>query len=141
MKKIVVLLLIISFYQCADNRENNNILPFVAVNETINLNLPQFINLQVPGGWSYSNGGLKGIIIYNVNGTQFKAFERASPHLPISQTCSQMMVNNGIKMISPCDDSEFSILDGSPLTSGVEYFAREYLVNRINNSVLQITNF
>lgn len=141
MKKLLVLFLALTLYNCVDNKKNDDILPYVQVNETIDLNLPEFINLNVPGGTAYASGGLKGLIIYNINGTQFKAFERAAPHLPISSSCSQMVVQNGIKMVCPCDDSEFNILNGQPLTDGVDKFAREYLVTNLNGTVLRITNF
>ncbi len=126
---------------CVDNKQNNDVLPYVSVNETIDLNLPAYINLNIPGGTAYASGGLKGLIIYNINGTQFKAFERAAPHLPISSSCSQMVVQNSIKMVCPCDDSEFNILNGQPLTDGIDEFAREYLVTNLNGTILRITNF
>jgi len=141
MKKFGLILILVAFFNCTTNPENNDLLPYISVNETINLELPQYVNLQVPGGWTYASGGLKGLIIYNINGTQFKAFERAAPHLPLSKSCSQMEVVNNFKMVCPCDDSEFNILNGSPLTSGIDYFAREYLVTNLNGSVLRITNF
>ena len=141
MKNILLALItIIIFGSCTNNAQNNDILPFVTVNETIDLSLPQYINLQVPGGWAYANGGLSGIIVYNLNGTQFKAFERAAPHIQISG-CSQMVVENNIRMRCPCDDSEFNILNGSPLTDGIDKNAREYLVSNLNGVVLRITNF
>ena len=122
------------------NSQNNDILPIIPVNETINLSLPAYIDLTVPGGWAYAPGGISGIIVYNINGTQFKAFERSAPHIP-SSSCSQMVVENSIRMKCPCDDSEFNILNGAPLTDGVSYSAREYLVTNLNGSVLRITNF
>jgi len=141
MKKIILLLLTVTFYNCVDTKENNDLLPFISVNETIDLNLPQYINLQVPGGWAYASGGLKGIILYNINGSQFKAFERSAPHFSVSSSCSQMVVENSIKMLCPCDDAIFNILNGAPLTSDVTQFAREYLVTNLNGTVLRITNF
>ena len=81
------------------------------VNETINLDLPQFIDLQVPGGWAYTSGGLQGLIIYN-NGTQFKAFDRSCPGQTIS-SCSQMIVDPNLRIVCPCDDSEYNILNGN----------------------------
>ena len=44
-------------------------------------------------------------------------------------------------MKCPCDGSEYSIIDGSPQTSGYSNFAREYRVNVINPSTINITNF
>ena len=141
MKKIAFLLFFMTLLGCGSTTTPEDLLPYVAVNENVNLDLPQFVNLQVPGGWAYVSGGLKGIIVYNINGTQFKAFERAAPHLPLSKTCSRMDVVNGFKMVCPCDDSEFNILNGAPLTSGINYFARDYLVTNLNGAVLRITNF
>lgn len=140
MRKVLLLLSFFILFSCTKEVQNNDILPVVMVSETVDLNLPEFINLQVPGGFAYMSGGIKGIIIYNVNGTQFKAFERSCPHLAPA-SCTQMTVENGIKMVCSCDNSEFNILNGAPLTSGIAYFAREYLVTNINGSVLRITNF
>ncbi len=125
---------------CTTDSQNNDILPYVPVNTTIDLTLPESVNLVVPGGWAYVSGGIKGIIIYNMNGTQFKAYERSAPHLPPS-SCSQMVVENGLRMKCQCDDSEFNILNGAPLTSGITYSAREYLVTNLNGTILRITNF
>ena len=102
--------------------------------------MPQYLNLQVPGGWAYTTGGIKGIIIYNVNGTTFKAFERSCPHLSPSN-CTQMTIEDSIKMKCPCDDSEFNILNGASLTQGITHSAREYLVTRTSSSTLRISNF
>ncbi len=141
MKKFIFILLAIClFINCTNDNQNNDILPYIPVNESINLNLPAYSNLVVPGGWAYTSGGINGIIVYNINGTQYKAYERSAPHLA-SSSCSQMVVENSIKMKCPCDDSEFNILNGAPLTEGISYFAREYLITNLNGSILQITNF
>ena len=141
MKKyILVIITLIFFSNCTNNAQNNDILPHVQVNETVNLSLPEGQDLNVPGGWTTIQGGLSGIIVYRINQDQFKAFERAAPHIPMSG-CSQLVVENNIRMRCPCDDSEFNILNGAPLTDGVSYSAREYLVTNLNGSVLRITNF
>jgi len=105
--------------------------------QTINLANPEFINLQVPAGWAYANGGTKGVVIYRL-GNSFRAFSRECPHL----TCAnKMVVVNDIKLACPCDDAEFSILDGSPQTAGVSKSVCEFKVNQISSSVLNVTNF
>ncbi|TVZ56056.1 hypothetical protein OD91_1335 [Lutibacter sp. Hel_I_33_5] len=140
IKKVFILFTFLICLSCTDTTENNDVLPFVQVNVTVDLNLPQFLDLRVPGGWAYSSGGISGIIIYNLNGNQFKAFERSCPHIPVSN-CTRMQVENNIKMKCLCDDSEFNILNGSPITSGIDKFAREYLVTNLNGTILRITNF
>jgi nitrite reductase/ring-hydroxylating ferredoxin subunit len=141
MKKVFFAVITLFFLNsCTSDTTTNDILPFVPVDETIDLSLPEYIDLQVPGGWAYAPGGIKGIIIYNLNGTQFKSFERAAPHIQPS-ACSQMIVENALRMRCQCDDSEFNILNGAPLTDGITYTAREYLVTNLNGAILRITNF
>jgi nitrite reductase/ring-hydroxylating ferredoxin subunit len=140
MRKAVILFVSILFFACTESGDNNDCFPFISVNETINLDLPQFIDLQVPGGWAYTVGGHQGLIIYNINGVQFKAYDRLCPGQNIS-SCSQMIVDSNLRILCQCDDSEFNILNGQPLTPGVECFAKEYLVENLNGTILRVTNF
>ena len=141
MKKYAILFsLFFLLIECTDNRVQNDCFPFINVNETIDLNLPLYQNLLVPGGWAYAPGGLQGLIIYNIDGNQFKAFDRLCPGQNLS-SCSQMIVSNNLRLFCPCDDSEFNILNGQPLTQGVTCFAQEYLVENLNGTVLRVQNF
>tara|TARA_B100000780_G_scaffold119386_1_gene83708 strand:- start:1840 stop:2262 length:423 start_codon:yes stop_codon:yes gene_type:complete len=140
MKKVFFLVATVLFLGCTNNGVENDCFPFITVNESVNLDLPQFIDLQVPGGWAYTSGGLQGLIIYNLNGVQFKAFDRLCPGQNPS-SCSQMTVDSNLRILCQCDDSEFNILNGAPLTEGVTCFANEYLVENLNGSLLRITNF
>ncbi len=139
MRKLLLLFFIISIFSCEKN-ETNDILPDVPVNITINIDLPQFLNLQTPTGYAETSGGIKGILVLNtgIGNPPFKAFDKACPN----NDCTSAMVFDGsLKMKCSCDDSEYSILDGSPQTSGNSHFAREYRVSQINPSTLNITNF
>ena len=44
-------------------------------------------------------------------------------------------------MFCPCDQSEFNLLNGAPLTDGVSFPARQYRTELIGNNTLQITNY
>ena len=139
MRKILLLSLSILFFSCEKN-ETNDILPDANFSITINLDLPQYINLQTPSGWSYTNGGIQGIIIQNtgIGNPPYKAFERACPNYDCS---TPMTFDGSLKLKCSCDTSEYSIYDGSPQTSGNSHFAREYKVTKINSAALNITNF
>ncbi|VAV84522.1 hypothetical protein MNBD_BACTEROID02-1050 [hydrothermal vent metagenome] len=140
MKKIISVFLLILSLSCADNNiDPNNILPNIPVNQTVFLNNPEFIDLQVVGGWAYAQGGISGMIIYHYSINGYIAFDRAAPHIS-PKSCSQMIVKNSIKMFTPCDESEFNLLNGAPLTDGVNYPAKQYRVV-VNGNTLQITNF
>jgi nitrite reductase/ring-hydroxylating ferredoxin subunit len=135
MRKLILLLFLSTFFSCEKN-ETNDLLPDATVNETINLNLSQYVNLLTPSGWVYASGGVKGIFI-QYSGTSYKAFDRACPNYD----CSKAMTFDGsLKLKCSCDSSEYSIIDGSPQTSGNSYFAREYKVNVVSSTSLIITN-
>lgn len=140
MNKSVPFLFIFLWFSSCESDDQKNLLPYIIVNETINLTNPEFINLQVPGGWAYANGGIKGIIIYNLNGSLYKAYERSCPQI-LPSPCSQMTVEQSFKLKCPCDQSEFNILNGTPLTPNINYIVREYKVTVINSNTLKITNF
>ena len=138
MKNLAIIVLLFLLISCSDNdNDPNTILPNVPVNETIFLINPEFIDLIHPGNWAYTNGGISGIIIYNSLGN-YVAFERAAPHLT-PQNCSIMEVEAPFMMCA-CDQSIFSILDGSPLTNGINYAAKQYWVDEIGNNTLRIYN-
>ena len=136
IKKVLFLFAFILLFSCesSDNYSRCDIIN----NETIILANPQFIDLQVPGGWAYSNGGPKGLVIYNYL-SSYKAFSR---ECPTGKNCAdKMSIVNNIKLVCPCDDSEYSILDGSPQSPGITESVCEFRVNPLGNTILNITNF
>lgn len=135
MKKLLVFIFAFTLFACSNSDDGNTFLPNVPVDETVYLNT--HAELQIAGGSTTVPGGIKGIIVYNYDGNQFLAWEAACPHMTPS-SCSKMIVQ-GVMMVCPCDDSKFSILDGSP-QSGTQYSARQYRVVK-QGSVLYITNF
>ena len=138
MRKLFLLFLIILHFSCEKN-EVNDILPNVPVNIIINLDLPQFIKLKTPPNWEYAKGGINGILIQSTGLTPaYKAYDRSCPN---NDCTSEMVFDGSLKMKCPCDNSEYSIIDGSPQTAGNSHFAREYRVTEINPSTLNITNF
>lgn len=140
MKKALLILLFVQLVSCSNEGNLNPCFTNISVDETINLDLPQYINLRVPGGWSYAPGGHQGLVVFNLNGSQFKAFDRLCPEETPSN-CSRMTVENSIKLICACNNHEYNILNGSPLTSGGTCFAKEYFIDVVNGAVLRITNF
>jgi nitrite reductase/ring-hydroxylating ferredoxin subunit len=142
MRKLILLLILVTFFSCEKN-DTIDFLPKATVDVTLNLNLPQYQNLQIPTGWVYiekgPNKGLQGILIQNTGLTpKYKAFERACPN----NDCNTPMIFDGsLRMKCSCDQSEYSIIDGSPQTSGNIHFAREYRVLVLNSTTLNITNF
>lgn len=141
MKNFFFVFILVSFFSC-DDPKYNDLLPSTSVDVVIDLNLPQYIGLQVSGSWvntpTTPGYGIKGILIYNKNKT-YIAFERACPHLTVTD-CSRMDFD-GLYLNCPCDDSKFNIFNGGTSTTGVVYNAREYHVQVINSTTLRITNY
>lgn len=109
--KIVFLISIILTLSCQDE-ENNNI-PAAEVNLIIQLNDPEFINLQTIGGWEYIIGGSRGIILVRISQNEFKAYDRHCTFQP-SNTCALVSVDaNNITATDDCCSSSFLLLDGS----------------------------
>ena len=139
MRKLFLMSMLALFFSCEKN-DTNDVLPDVFVDETINLNLPQFINLQTPSGFAYVNGGIKGIVVQNtgIGNPPYKAFDRACPN---NDCATPMNFDGSLKLKCPCDNSEYSIIDGAPQTAGNNHFAREYRVIVLNGSTINIRNF
>ena len=138
MHKLFLLLVLAVFFSCEKN-DTNDVLPDVFVDETVNLNLPQYIDLQIPSGSAYTKGGIKGIVIRNTGGTPlYKAFDLACPN---NDCTTPMTFDGSLRLKCACDNSEYSIIDGSPQTAGNIHFAREYNVIVSGSSTLYIRNF
>jgi len=139
MRINIFLIIVLVFTSCEKN-DSLDILPDKSVNVTLNLDLPQYINLLTPTGWTYTNGGLNGIVIQNsgIGNPPYKAFDRACPN---NDCQTPMNFDGSLKLKCSCDESEYSILDGSPQTSGNSNYAREYRVILINSKTINITNF
>ena len=138
IKKSIFLLSFICIFGCADNTPLANCLQTLPLNITTDLNNPLLINAQTPGGSADLSGGSKGILLFNVNGTRFVAFDKLCPN----NDCNMPMTfENGLILKCPCDDSEYSVhFGGAPQTEGNECPAREYKVTK-NGTSIRISNF
>jgi len=120
-KTFYILLLFTAISSC---HTDTNELPDVYVEEVVYLNNASNFNLQSPGGWAYISGGIRGIIVYNVDGVKFKAYERSCPHLSPND-CTFLDIENDIKAICRCDKKEFLLITGEPL-NGAPLGLKEY---------------
>ncbi len=135
MKKNLLLFSFILFLNCES--DGNSQFCDIIGNQTINLANPEFNNLLVPAGWNYANGGTKGTVLYNFNNS-FRAFSRECPNLDCN---NKMIVQNDTRLVCPCDDAEYSILDGSPLNSEASKSVCEFRVVEVGSGTLNIINF
>ncbi len=139
MKNSFIVIIFISLFGCGSSDDGNPLLPNVTVNETVFLNNPSSQPLLVPGGYIFIQGGISGIVVYNLNNTQYFAYDRACPHVSPSN-CQPMVVNDGLTMECPCDGAQFALALGGQPQSGTSQAARQYRVVKNGDSLI-ITNF
>ena len=139
MKNILYILLFTSLLSCSGSDDGNPLLPNVPVNETVFLNNPSAQPLLIPGGYISIQGGISGIFVYNLNNSQYFAYDRACPHTA-PQDCQPMVINDGLTMECPCDGAKFALALGGQPQSGTSQAARQYKVVK-NGDTLIITNF
>lgn|SRR5690554_5889731 len=144
MKKITVLLIVVTvLFSCSKEDERRNDNPYLTspiINLQLNLNLPEYTPLNYPGNFYIENNyGIRGIVIYNVDNSQYVAFELSDPnHVP--NDCSRMEVE-GIEATCPCDDDEnaYNVITGQHLSQPDLYPMQRYRAER-NGNVINITN-
>jgi len=112
---LFVLILFFSIASCRDNTGQDNV-PEVFVDITLQLSLPTFNNLTIPGSWTYVTGGSRGIIVYALASDDHVAFDRHCPYqvdgfhrVSVQDTLGTVAVD-----IDNCG-SKFSIISGDVL--------------------------
>jgi len=133
MKKIfslaAIFILITSCSGSDDAIRNNPNLPNVRVDLQLNLDFVEYNDLAFPGNsFATNNQGIKGIVIYNINNTQYTAFELSDPNHPPS-SCSGMTVN-GVIATCDCEENQYNLITGELLEGEGQYTMKPYRVER-----------
>ncbi|MDT0641210.1 hypothetical protein RM553_00060 [Zunongwangia sp. F363] len=140
MKKAILILTTFFLFQACspedDNYGKNPNLVDLNIQLQLNLDLPEYNNLQFPGN-SYTtyNNGIKGIVVYNVNNSQYIALELSDPNHPPAE-CSAMIVE-GITAKCQCEDgNEYNIVTGEQTAGEGQYAMKPYRVERRGNMII-----
>lgn len=104
-------ILFLSAVSCKKERPTDY--PYVAVNLSLNLNNPAYINLQNIGGWVYVQGGIQGILLYRKDEGTVNAFDRVSTY-QIENECRIIVASDNIHALDTCSNSKFLLSDGYP---------------------------
>lgn len=136
---LVFLLVLNSCSTNEDNRIDNPNLVDVSFRLLINLNLPEYNSLNFPGN-SYSTytTGINGIVVYNINNTQFTAFELSDPNHPLNE-CSALRVEGVIAKCDCNDGNSYNILTGELNNGSGQYTLKPYRVVK-NGSEIEVYN-
>ena len=140
--KHLVLIGFVVLLGCSKTAVERN--PFLLENnfdQSINLALPAFDNLSYAGGSMYwPNGGIRGLLLYNLNGNTIMAWEASCPNHEL-KSCSTLQTD---ALVSPtascsCEDYQYSLATGQPLTEGATYSLLFYKVQK-SGTVVRIYN-
>lgn len=131
MKKfsfIVLASLLLSLNGCDSDNERANI-PFVYVNERVNVESIVNKDLWRSGGHVTLNAGYRGIIIVNEGGDNFHAFERACTFDAEKECAIVEMDDSELYLIDHCCNSSFDFA-GNPIGGPATIPLLEYTTYR-----------
>ncbi len=137
--KTLICLLIVS---CSknDTDKNCNFLVNAGVNFTVNMNLPQFNDLQFPSNSVYVvNQGNGGVFVTNT-GSSIMAWDAADPNHTFSN-CSIMTLIDGISAKCNCnDENKYELISGQSLGDPLPCSLKNYRVEQTGNNTYLITD-
>ncbi|MGB0375754.1 MAG: hypothetical protein ACPGC5_01010 [Flavobacteriaceae bacterium] len=107
----------------------------------VNLNLPQYDALRFAGGALYVNqGGIQGLLILNLNGNQFLAWEASCANHPI-ESCSRLSIEGVLANCQCAHQAQYSLATGQWLNAtGENAYPLLNYTTRLNGNILRISN-
>jgi hypothetical protein len=125
-----------------------NPVPLVTVSLQIDMNLPFYSNLNIPGHVvTVNNAGYKGIAIVHDFNDQFLALDLACPYHPTASCAKLTVDHSGLNFICgtytsngflACCDSKYD-LDGFKISGSTQYNMKRYTLSKDGTSIY-ITN-
>ena len=138
MKKLTYILTIsIMVLSC---NSNEDYIQNVYVDEYVNLNLPEYSELNTSGSAIFTVGGVEGIIIYHGVGDDYKVYDRNCSYQP-SLSCSVIdSVNSGIAFCGCCTSAFLISNTGESINAPALLSLKTYNWSLDDNNVLHIFN-
>ena len=125
------MLLVVVFALTSSCRDKEDrIVPRIATDITLNLNLPEYNTLINPGGWLYLTGGSRGVVVYRISNDEFVAFDRHCTY-NVPERCRVSMEDSGVTLKDEqCCGSVFDMFTGGvlegPADRGLQSFRTFY---------------
>jgi hypothetical protein len=137
MKSAIYILIALFFFSNCNTKDDY--IQEVYVNINIDLNLPEYSDLQVSGNSIFIEGGVEGIIIYHGVGNDYKVYDRNCSYEP-SLSCSQIdSVDAGIAYCGCCTSAFLLSNDASVLNSPALLPLKKYYWT-LSGSQMHISN-
>ena len=138
-----VLLFLVLILGCSkDTIQRNPYLADIRFQRNLNLSLPLYNQLNFVGGSILiPDIGIKGVIIFNLSGNTFLAWEATCPnHIP--ESCSKLDIS-GVLAECSCEDFQYSLATGQLLNPNETLNPpRDLLFYQIQNfnGILRVSN-
>ena len=128
-KILPTLYIFIIFNSCGnDDFKRNPFLNEVSFSHNINLNLPEYDNLNYAGGSKFIPvGGINGILIFNINGNDIFAWEASCSNHKLD-FCSKLSIE-GLLANCSCDNFKYSLATGQLIKEDIENSSQYPLLN------------
>ena len=139
MKYILILLACTLIWGCGDG--DNQQIPEIFVDVTIDVNDPQYGNLNQVKGFTHLDGvGVKGIIVFHNEVNQYFAYDQNCSYQPNSD-CATVKVDTGTLMAyDSCCNSYFNLETGYPFGGPALRPLKQYNAFLQGAALLRITN-
>lgn len=129
-----------TFSSC-DPQLTDDPIPIVAFqDQVINLTLPEFSTLRNDKGFkAINNIGVRGVIVYRVNGLTYRAYERNCSFHPNAAASTIDIHSSGLYLQDTSCGSTFDFAEGTP-TGGPAWRPLRQYRTELNGSILTITD-
>lgn len=116
-------------------------IPYITfVDQVINLGLPQYAALRVDGGILALNTiGVRGVYVYRVNNTTFRAYERNCSYHPNEAASTVNIHSSNLYFEDVSCGSSFSLSEGNPSGGPAWRPLRQYHTE-VTGGILTITS-
>ena len=140
--QIAILFLLLILGCSKDPIRRNPYLADIRFQRDLNLSLPLYNQLNFVGGSIFiPEIGIKGVIVFNLSGSTFLAWEATCPnHLP--ESCSKLSIS-GVLAECSCENFQYSLATGQLLNPSEKLNPpRDLLFYQIQNfnGILRISN-
>ena len=136
----VRLLVVILVLGSCEPQMSDDPIPWVSFPDVVmNLSFPENIALRTDGGIREINdAGVRGIIVYRVNGTNFRAYERNCSFSPNAAGSTVNLHHSNLYFVDDSCGSSFTLDEGTPMGGPAWRPLRQYRAT-VSNNILTVT--
>lgn len=140
-RSVFIVLCCITAVACEPQLTDDPI-PLITFNPVvINLGLPEYTSLRLDGGMkSFNNIGVRGVIVYRLNATTFRAYERNCSYHPNEAGSTIDIDASNLFFKDFSCGSQFNLSDGQPTGGPAWRPLRQYHTDVTNGGILTITS-